>query len=154
MAAPRCGNCGGHKWTDCREFPTLGYQVADLIEATCAIPDGEHAGEPYILTDEQLRFLLWHYRIDPNVERWDARTGRGAAVRLLPRLAARPPAEVGQGPVRAAIICAEAHPEGPVLFDGWDANGEPVGRPGRRRTSRSPRSARTRSTTSSARCCR
>ena len=45
------------------EFPTLGYQVADWIEYSCAIPDGEHAGEPFVLTDEQLRFLLWHYRV-------------------------------------------------------------------------------------------
>jgi hypothetical protein len=35
----------------------------------------------------------------------------------------------GKGPFGASIICAEAHPDGPVLFDGWDANGEPVGRP-------------------------
>lgn len=51
------------------EFPTLGFQVAALIEASCAIPDGEHAGEPYVLTDEQLRFLLWHYRLDPETVR-------------------------------------------------------------------------------------
>ncbi len=32
-----------------------------------------------------------------------------------------------KGPFSAAIICAEA--AGPVLFDGWDENGEPMGRP-------------------------
>jgi hypothetical protein len=101
------------------EFPTLGYSVADLIQATCAIPDGLHMGEPFVLTDEQLRSLLHHYRIDPA-------TGRFVHFRgtQLTR-----PQKWGKGPFAAAFICAEAHPEGPVLFDGWDAQGEPVGRP-------------------------
>lgn len=99
------------------EFPTLGFQVADLIEAKCAIPDGDHTGQPYLLTDEMLRFLLWHYRLDP--------AGRFAYRRSqLVR-----PQKWGKGPLSAAIVCAEADPEGPVLFDGWDAAGEPVGRP-------------------------
>jgi hypothetical protein len=37
------------------------------------------------------------------------------------------PQKWGKGPLVAAICCAEA--AGPVLFDGWDAKGEPVGRP-------------------------
>lgn len=101
------------------EFPTLGYQVADLIEASCAIPDGEHAGEPYLLTEEMLRCLLWHYRLDPI-------TGRFVFFRGTQLCR---PQKWGKGPFAAAFICAEAHPEGPVLFDGWDANGEPVGKP-------------------------
>lgn len=101
------------------EFPTLGFAVADLIEAKCAIPDGDHAGEPFQLTDEMLRFLLWHYRIDPETGRFTY--GRGSQ---LVR-----PQKWGKGPFAAAVICAEADPEGPVLFDGWDAQGEPVGRP-------------------------
>src|SRR5690349_12871538 len=101
------------------EFPTLGYQVAELIQAACAIPDGQRMGEPFLLTDEQLRCLLWHYRIDPD-------TGRFVYFRgsQLTR-----PQKWGKGPFSAAFICAEAHPEAPVLFDGWDASGEPVGRP-------------------------
>jgi hypothetical protein len=101
------------------EFPTLGYAVADLIQSVCAIPDGEHMGEPFLLTDEQLRCLLHHYRIDPE-------TGRFVYFRgsQLTR-----PQKWGKGPFSAAFICGEAHPEGPVLFDGWDAAGEPVGRP-------------------------
>lgn len=101
------------------DFPTLGYAVAELIEAKCAIPDGEHAGEPYILTDEQYRFLLWHYRLDPETGRFAYHRG-SQLVR---------PQKWGKGPFSAAIICAEADHEGPVLFDSWDARGEPVGRP-------------------------
>lgn len=101
------------------EFPTLGYQVAELIEAKCAVPDGDLAGEPYRLTDEMLRFLLWFYRIDPVRERFVFDRG-GQLIR---------PQKWGKGPFSAAIICSQADPDAPVLFDGWDSDGEPVGRP-------------------------
>lgn len=135
MAAPRCFDCGGDKWTvdgtckNCNAFPTLGYQVAQLIEDKCAIPDGDFQGQPYLLTDEQLRFLLHFYRLNPAAT-YDRRAQRwrvpfvyyrgGQLVR---------PQKWGKGPFTAAWICAEADAEGPVLFDGWDANGQPVGRP-------------------------
>jgi hypothetical protein len=101
------------------EFPTLGYQVADLIQAVCAVPDGDHMGEPYVLTDSQLRFLLWHYRIDPDTGKFTYFRG-SQLVR---------PQKQGKGPFSSAVVCAEAHPEAPVRPDGWDANGDPVGRP-------------------------
>jgi len=123
--AARCVDCGGWVWTaegtcvECRAFPSLGYEVAALIQSSCAIPDGEHAGEPFVLTDEQLRFLLWHYRLDPE-------TGKFVYFRGSQLVR---PQKWGKGPLAAALICAEAHPEGPVLFAGWDAAGEPVGKP-------------------------
>jgi hypothetical protein len=101
------------------EFPTLGFQVADLIEAKCAIPDGLHVGDPFLLTDEMLNFLLHHYRVDPDTGRFFYDRG-SQLVR---------PQKWGKGPFSAAMVCAEADPEGPVLFDGWDSAGEPVGRP-------------------------
>lgn len=99
------------------DFPTLGYQVADLIEERCVIPDRDSVGDPFVLTAEQLRFLLWHYRIDPATD--DFRFRRSALVR---------PQKWGKGPLTAAVVCAEVDPDGPVRFAGWDANGEPVGR--------------------------
>jgi hypothetical protein len=98
------------------EFPTLGYAVGEWIEDHCVIPDGDHMGQPYRLTEEMWRFLLFHYRLDPATGRFAYR--RSQLVR---------PQKWGKGPFSAAIICAEA--EGPVLFDGWDVHGEPVGRP-------------------------
>jgi hypothetical protein len=101
------------------EFPTLGHLVAELVHELCVIPDREDQGNPFVLTDEQLRFLLHFYRVDPDTGRfWHPRGGQ------LCR-----PQKWGKGPFAAAVICAEAHPDGPVLFDGWDAQGEPVGRP-------------------------
>jgi hypothetical protein len=105
-------------------FPTLGYLVADYIEAGCAIPDGDRAGEPFILTDEQLRFLLWHYRLRPDAA---VIPSKPSAPFVYRRSQLVRPQKWGKGPLAAAIICAEA--DGPVLFAGWDAAGEPVGRP-------------------------
>lgn len=98
------------------EFPTLGWEVGAFIEATCVIPDGDRAGDPFLLTDEMWRFLLRHYRLDPVTGRFTYR--RSQLVR---------PQGWGKGPLGAAIVTAEA--EGPVRPDGWDAQGEPVGRP-------------------------
>jgi hypothetical protein len=131
MAAPVCRRCGGATWTesqdpdehgrcaDCREFPTLGFQVGALIEAVCAIPDGVRMGEPVALTDEQFRTLLHHYRVDP----WSGRFSHFRGTQLTR------PQKWGKGPFASMMICGEAHPEAPVLFDGWDADGQPVGRP-------------------------
>lgn len=132
MAAPRCRDCGGEKWTSdgrcttCSSFPTLGYQVADFIEGKCVIPDREQAGAPFLLTDEQLRFLLWYYRVRPGVRRdrdrnaWRLPFAFNRGGQLVR------PQKWGKGPFASAMICAEA--DGPVVFDGWDANGQPVGK--------------------------
>lgn len=105
------------------EFPTLGHVVAEWIEANCVIPDGVDAGQPFVLTDEQYRFVLWHYRlrVDATVDRY-----RPSSVFAFRRSMLVRPQKWGKGPLSAALICAEA--EGPVLFDGWDGQGEPVGR--------------------------
>lgn len=105
------------------EFPTLGYVVADWIEANCAIPDGEQAGESFVLTDEQLRFVCWHYRLHPKA----ATSSKPSSAFSYRRSQLVRPQKWGKGPLSAALICAEAN--GPVIFDGWDAVGEPVGRP-------------------------
>jgi hypothetical protein len=104
------------------EFPTLGFIVADWIEANCAVPDGEKAGEPFLLTDEQLRFLLWHYRLRPKAKK----AGKPSSAFEFRRSQLVRPQKWGKGPLSAAMICAEA--AGPVLFAGWDRDGEPIGK--------------------------
>ena len=94
---------------------SLGYAVADWIEANCVVPDGEHMGEAYELTTEMLRFLERFYEVDGNgkfVYR------RGQLVR---------PQKWGKGPFSSAVICAEAY--GPVCFSHWGPDGQPVGKP-------------------------
>lgn len=98
------------------EFPTLGWSLIDWIEDCCAIPDGDRQGDPYLLTAEMQRFVLRFYRVDPETGRFHYERG-GQLVR---------PQKWGKGPFSSALICAEA--AGPVMFAGWDASGEPVGR--------------------------
>jgi hypothetical protein len=110
----------GAEWEG--EFPSLGYEVADWIEERCVIPDGEHMGEPFQLTDEQLRYLVHHYRLKPDANQHSWQTAWQYTRSLLVR-----PQKWGKAPLTSAMICAEA--AAPVVFAGWDANGEPVGRP-------------------------
>lgn len=104
------------------EFPSLGWLVGEWIEANCVVPDGELAGQPFLLTREMWEFLVWHYRLKLSAtpERWKSAWAyrRSQLVR---------PQKWGKGPFAAAMICAEA--VGPVLFAGWDSDGEPMGRP-------------------------
>lgn len=99
------------------EYPTLGFAVGEWIEEHCVIPDGDHVGEAYRLTDEMWRFLLWFYRLDPDTGRFAYARG-GQLVE---------PQKWGKGPFGSAVICAEA--DGPVIPAGWDSSGDPVGRP-------------------------
>jgi hypothetical protein len=98
------------------EFPSLGWQVADWAEAYLRVPGGATTGDPFVLTDEQLAFVVRLYRLDP-------RTGRHAVRRAVLRRAKG----WGKSPLLGAL--ALAHLAGPTTFDGWDAAGEPVGRP-------------------------
>lgn len=104
------------------EAPSLGEQVGNWIEEFCVVPDREHGGQPYKLTDEMWTFLAHHYRLNES-----ARVGQNSTAFTYRRSILVRPQKWGKGPLTAAIICAEAL--GPVVFDGWDADGRPVGRP-------------------------
>lgn len=106
------------------EYPTLGYLVGRWIEANCVIPDGNHQGEPFKLTDEMWKFLFRFYRLKPHARYVQARPSAAFENRggLLMR-----PQKWGKGPFAAAICLAEAF--GPVRFAGWDDDGDPTGEP-------------------------
>lgn len=108
------------------EWPTLGWLVIDWIEANLVIPDGPQRGTPYLLTDEQARHLLHAYRLKPDAQAHprfprpvDGLVYYGTQLRRVQKW--------GKDPLNAARSIA--HALGPVQFDGWTAEGEPVGRP-------------------------
>lgn len=97
------------------EFPTLGYDVADWMTAFLLRPDVDDV-EAFVPTQEQLDFLVRFYELDPA-------TGR----RVKSRGVLSRPRGWGKSPFVAAMCAVEAM--GPVLCDGWDAEGQPVGVP-------------------------
>ncbi|NEW49345.1 hypothetical protein GV792_04715 [Nocardia cyriacigeorgica] len=97
------------------EVPTLGYQAIDwMVENLAAPAKGEY--EPFTPYLEQEDFILRWYEIDPTTGRFLRHRG------LLGR-----PRGWGKSPLLAALAAFEAL--GDCLPDGWDADGQPVGRP-------------------------
>ncbi|MGW2708064.1 terminase [Streptomyces sp. NPDC001356] len=97
------------------EFPTLGYYVLDWMIGNLAQP-GRDDGAEFVPTAEQAEFLLRYYEVHPV-------TGR----RVIHRALLSRPRGWGKSPFVGAIALAEACAD--VVADGFDANGEPVGRP-------------------------
>jgi hypothetical protein len=103
-------------------YPTLGPAIADFIEDRAIFGPGSLAGEPAKLTAEHRGILYRLYEVNPQGHRLQGR-----------RRFQRGGYEVRKGLAKtelASWICyTELHPEAPVRCDGFDADGEPVGRP-------------------------
>lgn len=98
------------------EFPSLGSRIVTWIEHYLVHGPGDVMGEPVELDDEFYEFIVRAYRLDPE-------TGRRVYRRaFLSRSKGRAKSELA-----GMLVCAEALAD--VRFAGWDANGEPVGRP-------------------------
>jgi hypothetical protein len=97
------------------EVPTLGWEIVDWIEDLLSAPD-RGDDEDFVLYPEQVDFVLRFYELDPATGK--RRRRRGVISR---------PRGWGKSPFLAAIALAEAL--GPVVPDGWDADGQPVGKP-------------------------
>lgn len=108
------------------ERPTLGWAVLDWIEDHLIVPDGPSAGEPLVFTREQAQFVLEFYEVDPAFEGSPVRRGALVDARIVRRAVLSRPKGAGKSPMMAALAIAEAL--GPVVLDGWDAEGQPVGR--------------------------
>lgn len=103
-------------------WPSLGGQVCDFLEERAIFGPGSLKGEPYVL-DAEKRAAIWKaYELFPRGHELAGRR-RFRRVRLSWR---KGTAKTEFG---AEIAFVELHPEGPVRFDGWDAYGQPVGRP-------------------------
>jgi len=94
---------------------TLGWDILDWCSTYLAQPDGDGKGDVWVFTNEQALFVLNFYAVDED-GKW-----------LYRRAMLSRPKGWGKSPFVGAICSAEFL--GPVLFDGWDANGNAVGRP-------------------------
>jgi hypothetical protein len=97
------------------EVPTLGWFVLDWMSEYLAAPDRAEY-EPFEPTREQAQFILNFYAIDPVTGRRKYRRG------VISRSKGW-----GKSPLLGAIAGAEGLAE--VVPDGWDADGQPVGKP-------------------------
>lgn len=95
---------------------SLGPEVADWLEAYTVHGPGDVQGTALELDEEWLRFLEEAYRLDPVTGRRVYDEG------VLSRPKGRAKSEL-------AALVGVAEAVGPVRFDGWDAHGQPVGRP-------------------------
>ncbi len=103
---PWRGPVPGSEYLD-DQFPSLGWALADWLDELF----------PWMLnTDEQVRTLVHCYRIDPDAGRRIYRRGQLMGSK-----------GTGKSPEAAKFAITEL--EGDIEFDGWDANGDPVGRP-------------------------
>lgn len=103
-------------------FPTLGWVAVEWIEEHLRIPDGPKMGQPFRFYDEQVRHFLHRYRLRPDADPADPADALVYSGSMLVR-----GQKWGKDPILAADDIFQAF--GPCVFDGWDADGEPVGRP-------------------------
>lgn len=107
---------------DSEPWPTLGPQVCAFLEAKCVHGPGDLKGEPFTLDNEARALLYSAYEVYP---RGHPKAGR----RRFKRVGWSLRKGAAKTEKAAAVGFAELHPEGPVRCDGWDASGNPVGRP-------------------------
>ena len=94
---------------------SLGYDLIDWIEEYACHGPGDVQGDPIELDDEWRAFLVAAYELDPET----GRRRRDAAVLSRPKGRAK-------SELAGFVVIAEAF--GPVRFDGWSADAQPVGR--------------------------
>lgn len=103
-------------------YPTLGPQLVDFIQERAVFGPGSLAGQPARLDPEKVAALYRLYEVQPQGHRY---TGQ----RRFQRGAIEWAKGLAKTEFAAWIAFAELHPESPVRCDGFDAYGQPVGRP-------------------------
>lgn len=107
---------------DKEPWPTLGPQVCDFIEETCIYGPGSLKGQPAVLDPEKRAAIYRAYEVFPKGHPYAGR-------RRFKRVGLSWRKGTAKTEFAAWIAFVELHPDGPVRCDGFDANGNPVGRP-------------------------
>lgn len=103
-------------------WPTLGPQVCDFIEERFTFGPGPLNGQPAVISDEKRAIIYRLYEVNPPKHKLPGR-------RRFKRGAWSVRKGMAKTELGAWIVGVELHPEGPVRCDGFDARGNPVGRP-------------------------
>lgn len=105
-----------------RLWPTLGPQLCQFVEERFIFGPGSLKGQRARLTDEDKSLIHGFYEIYPRGHEWAGR-------RRYKRCGYSVRKGVHKTELMAWIAELELHPEAPVRCDGFDAYGQPVGRP-------------------------
>lgn len=107
---------------DDEPWPTLGPQVCDFIEERAIFGPGDLKGQPARLSIEKRAIIYRAYEVFPQGHRYAGR-------RRFKRVGWSVRKGLAKTEVLAWVAYTELHPEAPVRGDGFDASGNPVGRP-------------------------
>lgn len=107
---------------DAEPWPTLGPQVCDFIEERAIFGPGDLMGEPAVISAEKRAIIYRAYEVYPPGHEFAGR-------RRFKRVGWSVRKGMAKTELLAWVCYAELHPEGPVRGDGFDAHGNPVGRP-------------------------
>jgi len=116
----------GDEW---EPFPSLGGLFCGWMEANLVIPDGNLAGHPFRVTDSQYAHF-WHlFRLNPDAEYdpMDSVANNESRAAVYTTSVFSRAKGSGRSPLLGAASWAAAL--GPVLFGGWDEDGQPIGLP-------------------------
>lgn len=103
-------------------WPTLGPQICDFLEERSIFGPGSLKGQDYEVDDEFRAQVYRAYEVYPRGHQWAGR-------RRFKRVCVSVRKGLAKTEKLAQISYVELHPEGPVRCDGFDAAGNPVGRP-------------------------
>lgn len=104
------------------DYPTLGPALATFIEERCVFGPGSLAGQPAKLDAEKRAALYRLYEVYPQGHRLAGR-------RRFQRGSIEWRKGMAKTEFAAWIAYCELHPDAPVRGDGFDAYGDPVGKP-------------------------
>lgn len=107
---------------DQEPWPTLGPQICDFLEERSIYGPGSFKGEPYVVSDEWRALIYRMYEVYPQGHEFAGR-------RRFKRFGVSVRKGLSKTEAESEIAYVELHPEGPVRCDGFDARGNPVGRP-------------------------
>lgn len=114
---------------DDTQWPSLGSQVCELLEGSAdgffagsIFGPGSLKGQRYRLDDEKRAAIYRMYEVYPQGHVWAGR-------RRFKRVGISVRKGLAKTELLAQVAYAELHPDGPVRCDGFDADGNPVGRP-------------------------
>lgn len=107
---------------DPEPWPTLGAQVCDFIEERVVYGPGSLQGESYRIDPEFRAFIFRAYEVYPQGHAWEGR-------RRFKRVGMSVRKGLAKSERQAILAFCELHAEGPTRCAGFDARGNPVGRP-------------------------